>query len=124
MDDPLIEPILDESVRRGWLDDQAAAKLLATHLADQGYAWNAVAERLLKKGFDAQLVRQLLRPLKRHADEAERARVVVAARLRGRSAHDPRLRTQLARALARRGFDSDLIERVLADALGSPPDEP
>lgn len=115
--EPLIDALLAKYVRDGVLDDRACAKLLATCLADQGYAWGAVREQLLAKGLDAELVDQTLEPLKACLDDAARARALVQTRLRGASRTDTRVRARVARLLSQRGFDSDLIDRVLADTF-------
>jgi len=105
--------LIAECVRHGWLDDRLSATLWATRLCDQGYAWPAIRERLRAKGFNEQLISTVFRPLQRDADDETRARALAQARSRRMPPDDPRL----ARWLARRGFDADLITRVLAEAF-------
>ena len=97
---------------RGLVNDAAAARLWAQHWLDQGYAWAAVAERLRTKGFDDRTLHSLDAQDRFAGDDESRARRV-AARLRGRSA------ASVARALASRGFDPDVIERVVPGTFGS-----
>ncbi len=119
----LIEPLIAEGTRSGWLDDRACTKLWALTLAERGYAWDAIREQLLTKGLDATLLERVLTSLRHVEDDAARARLVVASRLRGRAQPDRRLRTRLARLLAQRGFDPDLIEQVLHESCGSTPSD-
>ncbi len=113
-----LEPAVSTCSRAGLLDDAVCAKLWATTLADRGYAWEAIRGHLLSKRLEPQLVERTLRPLQARADDASRIRDLVDARLRGRARTDPRLRTRLAQLLVRRGFDADLIERVLIESFG------
>ena len=113
-----IEPAVSVCSRAGLLDDAVCAKLWATTLADRGYAWEAIRGQLLSKGLEPPLIDRTLHPLQARADDASRIRDLVDARLRDRARTDPHLRTRLARLLARRGFDADLIERVLVESFG------
>ena len=123
--EPLIDRVITACQRQRLLDDQACAKLLATHYADKGYAWSAVSDRLRAKGFGTRLVSQALQRLRASMDDEPRARVVARAFLqRRRAAAGPALRIRLARALAGRGFDSELIARVLTETLGPLPESP
>ena len=110
-----IRLIVAESTRQGMLDDHACATLWAVHLADQGYAWDAVQERLLTKGLEAAVVRQVIAPLRAEADDGRRARSFVRQRLGQRGAFD---RQRVGRWLAQRGFDTELIDRVLGVVRG------
>ena len=97
---------------QGLLDDRAAARLWADHWARQHYADSAIRLKLLAKGFDEPLARNTIARLTCDADDdEERARRLLAQHLR-RSSRRP-IPSRLARLLASRGFDSELIERVL-----------
>lgn len=97
---------------RGLVDDVKAARLWAQHWLDQGYAWAAVHERLRTKGFDDRTLHSLDAQDRFAGDDESRARQVVA-RLGSRPA------AALARTLASRGFDPDVVERVVSDSSGS-----
>ena len=117
---PLIDRVITECVEEGLLDDRACAKLWATHLADRGDAWGAVREQLLAKGLDQELIAEVLASLQARADDATRARDLAQASLarKGlgrRPGADRRLHDRVARLLSQRGFDSELIDRVLAE---------
>lgn len=121
---PVAEAVLAACHRQGFLDDWACAKLWVTTLAERGYARAAIHEHLRAKGLDEAILEPLLTPRGPSDEDAARARAVVHARLahqgRGRSDSAHRRRDRLARLLASRGFDSDLIERILAESLGPP----
>ena len=114
------EAVLTECARLGWINDEACATLWATTLAERGFAWRAVRERLLAKGLDAELIARVIRPFATQATDEHRASVLVRDRLRGRRLADPRERSRVARLLTARGFDHELIERVLAASPDSP----
>ena len=95
----------------GLLDDRVCARLWAETWARQNYAAAAIRQKLEAKGLEAGVVAAALRALEAEQDDRARARDVIARRLRRRSAH----RAQLARALASRGFDADVIEQVLGE---------
>ena len=118
----LIGRLVVECSRAGRLDDRACAKLWATTLAERGYAQAAIRSQLAVKGLDAALIEQVLSTPAARAPDDARARTMAEALLRGRSPRGPQLRRRLARRLASRGFDAELIDRVLADSLGPPDD--
>ena len=104
--------VLAACAARGLIDDTAAARLWAQHWLDQGYAWATVRERLRTKGIDDRTLHILDAQDRFAGDDESRARQV-AARWRARPA------ASVARTLASRGFDPDLVERVIRDAFGS-----
>ncbi len=97
---------------QGLLDDRAAARLWAEHWARQHYADSAIRLKLLAKGFDEPLARNTIARLLCDANDEERARRLLAQHLRPARGRG-RVLSRLARLLASRGFDSELIERVL-----------
>ena len=106
----LIPVVVQRAGAAGLVDDRACAALWATRLADQGYAREAIRRRLEAKGL-------AIPPLQ---DDESRAREVVQRVLRRPQAvRGLRLRRRLARLLAQRGFDSDLIDRVLTESFES-----
>ena len=85
-------------------------------LADEGYAWPNIRERLRKKQLSERLIDALLADA-RHEPDDTRLRAIATARLARLPASDPRRRARLARYLASRGFDPDLITQVLAELV-------
>jgi len=115
-----------EYVDRGLVDDRVCAKLWASTLAERGYAWAAIRERLVTKGLDEPLITQVLTPLQAYADDATRARDLAQRHLARRThvqraARGKDRRSHVARLLAQRGFDSELIDRVLTESFGPTP---
>lgn len=104
---------------RGLLDDQACARLWAEHWARRGYAWSAIRVKLSAKGFDGQALERAARRVGGVSDDEARARLVVAAYLRRHRSQAGRA----ARALASRGFDQDLIERILNESFSPIPSD-
>jgi SOS response regulatory protein OraA/RecX len=101
---------------RGLLDDAACARLWAETWARRGYAWSAIRAKLSEKGLGAAAIARAAGWVQASAGDAARAREV-AERLWRRQTGSRR-RPAVARALAGRGFDPDLIEQIL-DASGS-----
>ena len=113
---------------QGSVDDRACARLWAEHWARRGYAGAAIARRLSAKGLDAHTIDVELNYLARGSPDDARARLLADSYLRRhsgspqreRSLPAPRRAGRLARTLASRGFDSDVIERVLGESFDSP----
>ena len=95
----------------GLVDDRACARLWADEWARQGYAWSAIRERLSARGLPADAVSAAARIVGGPSGDAARAQRLVA-RVRKRRPGAP---ARLARQLAARGFDAELIERVLGE---------
>ena len=100
--------------RRGLLDDRACAQLWAEHWARRGYAWAAIRLKLSEKGLDARAIEHAASRLGMASTDESRARLALSQRIR--SGDGPQQRPRLARMLASRGFDQDLIERVLGES--------
>ena len=103
---------------QGLLDDRAAARLWAEQWARQGYAASAIRLKLSEKGFSDGLVAEIITRYHPPADDEARARHLMARRAHPRTSRAPRVR--LARALASRGFDAELIERLLGGSFDDP----
>ena len=98
----------------GLLDDRLAARLWADHWARQGYAAAAIDVKLSQKGFSDARIRSIMRSQHPPADDEARARAWLARHARSGAASSARPR--LARALASRGFDAELIKRLLGES--------
>ncbi|MBI3320580.1 MAG: RecX family transcriptional regulator, partial [Candidatus Omnitrophica bacterium] len=106
--------VVREGCAQGWLDDRVSARLWGEQWARLGYATSAIRSRLSAKGFDEDLIQETLQRYCPASEDEERARLVMARRARHPATRLARAR--LARTLASRGFDSDLIERILNDS--------
>lgn len=110
--EPLARQAIAESLREGALDDRVCAKLWAIRFSDDGFAWAAIRAKLRDKGFEEPLIHATVRPLQQDADDATRAATLVSHRYRGH--RRPCAPHRVARWLASRGYDADLIEHILA----------
>ena len=110
-----------EAQRHGILDDVAAARLSAEHWARAGYAWTAIHQKLSEKGFHAHTIDTVATSLGDASADEARAREVVARQLRRKTG--VLQRTRVARTLILRGFDSELIERILHESFGPRPSD-
>ena len=106
----LLRETVEFCARKSWLDDRLCAKLVATSLADEGFAWAAIRERLAQKGFAASLIETTLEPLRRESSDEAQARKLLE---REQARRQPRGRRHIAGVLARHGFDAELIEQVV-----------
>jgi regulatory protein len=123
---PTVEGVLERLVAVGLVDDvEYARAFLAGRLGRRAAGWRRLEQELRRRGIsaaDATEARARLEEAQGSVDETAMARRVldqVAARY---ARLEPRVRRQrLYALLVRRGFDSDVIERVLR---GDPDDEP
>ena len=109
---------------RGLIDDRACAVLWANAWARHGYAWAAIRLKLAAKGLGSQAVTEAERSIGSRPDDEARARALASSYLhRSVNASPPRSRhgqaARLSRVLTSRGFDQDLIERILEESVGA-----
>ena len=107
---------VSEYQARGLLDDEACARLWAEEWARRGYAWAAIRTKLSLKGLDERTIERVARRLGMVGDDEARARLIASAYLRRHAATQTSQRV-LARRLASRGFDADLIEHILNESV-------
>ena len=119
--EPDVERLVAASRKRGLLDDRLAARLWAEQWARAGFAAAAIRHKLTTKGFDAHAIADAAKRAALLCDDEARARLVLAQH--SRRASGPRARVRLTRILASRGFDPDVIQRVLRESFGSPAPE-
>ena len=108
--------VIQDCVTRGVLDDEACACLWAEHWSRAGYASPSIRARLAAKGFDDETLDHAIAQLQSSFDDEARAKAVAARS--DRPGAGRRERARVARRLASRGFDADLIERVLNGSFG------
>jgi SOS response regulatory protein OraA/RecX len=98
---------------RGLLDDRLGATLWAEQWARRGYAQAAIRAKLAAKGFGDASIHEALAS-RGLTDEAARVRALIERR----GGRGPRGKpARLARLLRSRGFEPELIERVLTEDL-------
>ena len=113
---PRAAALVSDQQAYGLVDDRAAARLWAGHWARHGFAAAVVRQKLADKRFDAHTITDAMHARCPPADDAARARLVAARYARLRVYRSP---SRLARVLALRGFDPDVIEHVLRESFGS-----
>jgi len=104
--------VLDELQAKGFIDHQRVADSLV-HRRGQKLGAARIRQELQSKGLDAELVSQAVAGLR--ATELQRARAVWRRKFDALPS-DAAERGKQARFLAARGFDGEVIQRVLASA--------
>ncbi len=119
-DDATCAAVLDRLASAGLLDDEAYARALIDEFAAAGDAAPRLRQKLLQRGVDETLADRLLRSHSDPRDNLAQARAFAASRLRGMARLDAVARARrLAGALARRGYDADIVETIVAELVGS-----
>ena len=104
-----VEALLDDLQAGGWLSEERLADQLVRAAAGR-YGGRKVLQQLRDKGVSADVTAQAR--VRVRSGELESARAVWRKRF-GRLPADLRERTRQARFLEQRGFDPDVIRRVL-----------
>jgi SOS response regulatory protein OraA/RecX len=89
------------AVAAGYLDDDRVALERARRLAERGASNTAIRTELVQRGMSDEAVTSALEPLPSESERAERLAHKLGGGLRA------------ARALARKGYPEDVVERVL-----------
>ena len=115
--------VLDRLEEVGLVDDAAyAGMLVRSQQVGRGLARRALAQELRRKGVDDDTARGALDMVGEH-DEEERARALVAKKMRSMSGLDAVVQTRrLAGMLARKGYGSDIAMRVVREAVRDAPE--
>ncbi len=112
-DDPAeLAQLLDELAAKGFISEQRVAESVIHRRAGRLGA-SRVLQELRGKGLDDELLAQAATRLR--TTEFERAREVWRKKF-GEPAVDPAGRARQVRFLAARGFDAEVVRRVLRDA--------
>jgi SOS response regulatory protein OraA/RecX len=94
---------------QGLVNDAACARLWAEEWARRGWAWGAIRGKLEAKGLPEEAIGTAEAQLGGEGGDRGRAQELIEQH---GSAH-PEARARIARRLASRGFDPELIERLL-----------
>ncbi len=121
--DEVAAVVLDRMEEVGLVDDTAyAGMLVRSQQAGRGLARRALAHELRRKGVDEETAEAALDEVDPAAEE-DRARALVARRLRSMSGLDPVVQTRrLAGMLARKGYGSEVAMRVVREAVREAPE--
>lgn len=122
-DDEVAARVLDRLEEVGLIDDEAyAAMLVRSQQAGRGLARRALQQELRRKGIDDETVTASLEEID-DEDERERARALVAKKLRSMHGLDATVQTRrLAGMLARKGYPSSLAFAVIREAIADAPE--
>ena len=121
--DEVAVAVLDRMEEVGLVDDTAyAGMLVRSQQSGRGLARRALAHELRRKGVDDETAQAALDGVD-PADEEQRARELVAKRLRSMHGLEPQVQTRrLAGMLARKGYGGELAMRVVRDAVREAPE--
>ena len=121
--DDVAAAVLDRMEEVGLVDDAAyAGMLVRSQQAGRGLARRALAQELRRKGVDDETAHAALEEVDPH-DEEERARALVAKKMRSMAGLEPLVQTRrLAGMLARKGYGSELAMRVVREAVREAPE--
>ncbi len=121
--DDVAAAVLDRMEEVGLVDDTAyAAMLVRSQQAGRGLATRALRQELRRKGVDDDTAAAALAEVDVPAEE-ERARELVARRLRSMHGLEPHVQTRrLAGMLARKGYDGEVARRVVREAVRESPE--
>jgi regulatory protein len=111
--------VVDQLQELGLVNDAAFARAVAQGRASAtGMSRRRVSQVLARKGIDARLADEATREVFEGVDETEAARAIAERRLRSLDRLDDAVRRRRLHAfLARRGFSSDVVRRVLEQVL-------
>jgi regulatory protein len=123
--EPIIEGILDDLTRLGYLDDAKFATAKAQSAADRKHHSRRRAYmELMKSGVKKEVANQVLEDVYSQTDSTATARALIEKKMPAMKRLDPTVaRRRLAGMLMRRGFDYETISPVIDAALKSRDDE-
>jgi regulatory protein len=121
--DEIAAAVLDRMEEVGLVDDTAyAGMLVRSQQAGRGLARRALAQELRRKGVGDETAQAALDEVDPH-DEEERARALVAKKMRSMSGLEPLVQTRrLVGMLARKGYPSDVSMRIVREAVREAPE--
>lgn len=121
--DEVATTVLDRLEEVGLVDDAAyAATLVRSQQERRGLARRAISQELRRKGVDADVIREQLDTID-DEDERERARALVAKKLRAMHGLDAQVQARrLAGMLARKGYSSAIAWAVIREAIADAPE--
>lgn len=121
--DDIAAAVLDRMEQVGLVDDTAyAGMLVRSQQVGRGLARRALAQELRRKGVDDETAQAALDEVDPH-DEEDRARELVAKKMRSMSGLEPLVQTRrLAGMLARKGYPTDVSMRIVREAVREAPE--
>ena len=114
--DDVVAEVLLELEAKGELDDESFARQWVRGKAAAGKSGaRLVGEQLAKRGVGRRLVEKVLAEELPAEEAFESARALAAKRAAGRDLDEPRERKRLQDYLLRRGFEWEIVEKVMKD---------
>ena len=113
--DHIIEAVLEQVTRLGYLDDgKFAAQWAASRVRSRGFGRRRLEQELRIKGISREIIKETLGTLFEEAPEEETARKEADKKLRTLTRFEPEVRRRrLAGFLERKGFSSEVIRTIL-----------
>ncbi|QKE85252.1 regulatory protein RecX [Arthrobacter sp. NEB 688] len=121
--DEVAAAVLDRMEEVGLVDDGVyAGMLVRSQQVGRGLARRALRQELRRKGVDDDTAAEALAEVDPH-DEEERARALVAKKMRTMHGLEPHVQTRrLAGMLARKGYDAEVTMRLVREAVREAPE--
>ena len=115
----IIDQVIEQLERLGYVDDAAYARSLAQNLAESGrFGPRAIRAKLRQRGLPADVVREAMEEAVEEMDEYEAARQLAERRLQRLRGIDPfKQKQRLYSFLMRRGFSPEIVRDVLESVL-------
>lgn len=109
------EEALGKLKEYGYINDEKFARGLAVSLFSSGRSSSVVRRELLKKGIDSALISEIITQVKpSFEDEVKIAYETIVRKYRLTSALDDKNKNRVISFLARRGYEWDVIRKVLS----------
>lgn len=124
-DGQAVDRVLEKLTEMGYLDDTAFAGMLVRDRVNlKGAGRRAIADELRRVGVGDEAAQQALQEYDPDAEmEAARSHGQKALRLAARQEDPRKRRAKVYASLARKGFGSDIIQRVLRELLEGEPED-
>ena len=112
----LARQVIDDLTRLGFLDDEAFARAWLQYRLNKPMGFRRIAQELVEKGISKDAIRAHWDVVKESYDELEVVRMLAQKRARQYNNVDPlKRRKRVMDYLARRGFQLDIIMKVIRD---------
>lgn len=111
----VINYVLKETKRYGYIDDLKYAQDFISSRQRKGHGINRIRYELQQKNIDGTIIDEVIAEYSDQVDELERAKYLIENRKRKSDEVDEKWIKRQAAFLQRRGFDSNIVYKVLKD---------
>jgi len=121
-EDEEIEPVIEELVNYGYLDDLKYSRLFMEAGFEKGRGMDRIRRELIQKGVDRDIIKEAEEDVEK-PDEFTVAMEIARGIIENRDVDDlereekEKLKAKVARRLAGRGYTSDVIYRVIGKLI-------